>query len=104
MIKDSFDVEAVRLTLQDTLQSLRKGIPQNYETHGAILDLKGDLVSVSGLNPLHYASFETCVKSLKKYLSPKINEVFVTNDPYSGNTRLCDLMLIQGAFGNQNVG
>ena len=100
---DAFEVESVRLKLRDILFSLTHSESWTTEVHGAILDSKGDLIDVMGPNPLHYPALESCAKAARKYLALKHGETIITNDPYCGNSRLCDVILIQGAFGKNQA-
>ncbi len=103
MTFDSFLLERQRLTINKIVSACVKSFEPDIEAHGAVLDSKGDLIDVVGPNPIHYTCIEATVKATKLYLVPKIGETLITNDPYSGNTRLCDLVLIQGVFGRQQA-
>jgi len=101
---DPFQIASLRGRLDDLLLGFRSfALDKGVEVHAALLDIKGDLINVAGPNPLHYPAFEACVKAAKKYIQLKHGETIITNDPYSGNTRLCDLMLIQGAYGKSQA-
>jgi N-methylhydantoinase B len=103
MTSDTFSLEKQRLAIKKIITSAVNTLNQNIEVHGAILDSKGDLIEAVGPNPLHYTGIEATVKAARTYLVPKNGETLITNDPYSGNTRLCDLLLIQGVFGRQQA-
>ncbi len=102
MSLDSFQMQELNTKLNSVLKSLVA--PFSGELTGAIVDSKGELVQVIGSDPLHFATPEAVIKSLKKYVVPKVGELFVTNDPGSGNTRLCDLLFIQACYGRSQAG
>ncbi|MDZ4676152.1 MAG: hydantoinase B/oxoprolinase family protein [Oligoflexia bacterium] len=103
MITDPFKTEKFRYSCKSILNKLGESFKNFSEVNVALLDHRGDLIEVTGSNPLHFASFEFCSKAIKKYITPKHGEILITNDPYSGNTRLCDLFFIQGAFGKSQA-
>jgi N-methylhydantoinase B len=100
---DCFELEALRVRMKSILEIMACPFGDKWEIACALLDSKGDLVDAYGKNPLHFTALEASVKSLRKYLTPKHGEVFITNDPTGGNTRLCDLVFVQGAFGRQQA-
>lgn len=93
-----FETEKIRLAVKHLLESLLSECGHTQAAQAALLDQKGNLVGVQGVNPLHFAVFESCVKAAKGYVSLRPEDVLITNDPYSGNTRLCDLLFVRGAF------
>ncbi len=103
MTSDVFSLEKQKLAIKNIITSCVDALSSGVEVHGAILDSKGELIEAIGPNPLHYSGIEATVKSARSYLVPKNGETLITNDPYSGNTRLCDLLLIQGVFGRQQA-
>jgi N-methylhydantoinase B len=103
MVHDSFNSKLIASSLDSILISLQNRLPKEYETTVALLNSKSELINVRGSNSLHFTSFEPIVRGIRTYFSPKTNEVFITNDPYSGSPRQCDLTLVQGAFGTQQA-
>jgi N-methylhydantoinase B len=102
MTSDPFFLEKQRLALKGILNKLLGSL--GGEIHAALLDSRGDLLDAGGPNPVHFPAIEATVKATRKYLVPKVGETLITNDPYSGNPRLCDLLLVQGAYGRQQAG
>lgn len=99
---NSFDARYTLSRLNEVLKVLSKPF-ENLEHTVGILDSKASAILISGTNPLHFASLEVCVKSTRQYITPKNGEIVITNDPYTGNTRLCDLMFISPVYGRQQA-
>jgi N-methylhydantoinase B len=106
-MNNPFKTQLLHKSMQSILERLRERTSHlgnlNFNISCAILDQKGELLEVLTQNSLHITVFEPVVRSVKTYFAPKIGESFITNDPYSGGTRLCDLILVQGAFGTQTA-
>jgi N-methylhydantoinase B len=103
MISDSFKAEKLRLACANLLAELARPLGSLTELNTALLDHRCDLIEARGANPLHFPALEISAKAIKKYITPKHGEILITNDPYSGNTRLCDLLFICGVFGKSQA-
>jgi N-methylhydantoinase B len=105
MTFDIFSTEKQRLGIKTILEQSTRRLQRDTGAiiHCAIFENKGDLVEAIGPNPVHFACLDAVIKAARIYLTPKMGETLITNDPYSGNSRLCDLVLIQGAFGRQQA-
>lgn len=96
MSSEAFIAETVNQSSRKILQQLTQGLGSRRAA--ALLDPQGNLLQGFCTDGIDIGYFEPVVKNMGLLGPIKMGETYLCNDPYLGNTRLCDLVFTRGVF------
>jgi len=81
--------------------ALSPNIRERRDLSAALFDADGRMVAQAAHIPVHLGAMPESVRAVQR-LAPKVNDVFLLNDPYEGGSHLPDLTLVHavGIKGN----